>query len=246
MISDKGLESIASVDGSAAVAEVYLKEILESIKSGQASVTRVVTEKALKAGVEPDDIVQRGLIAGMDDVGKKFNMNKIYIPEILMASRALHAALYVLKPFMTRAKAMRKEVVVIGTVRGDLHDIGKRLVSIMLEGQGLRVIDIGIDVPKEEFIRAVREVKPQILGMSSLLTTTMPAIPETIKALEFAGLREQVKVIVGGAPVTAKFAQDASADGYAGDAYEAANLVLDLLGPLEACAEPNGTDFIFH
>lgn len=207
-----------------------LEDIYDSLIAGEAQKVKELTEQALEQGFGAALILQKGLIAAMDVVGWRFRQNEIYIPDVLMSSRAMHAGLYTLKPHLTTANDVYNATVVIGTVAGDLHDIGKNYVAMMLQGSGFKVIDIGIDTPAEEFIAAVEEHRPEILGMSALLTTTMGEMQGTIELLEEKGLREKVKVIVGGAPITGEFAKAVGADGYAGDAVRAVELAKKLVG----------------
>lgn len=205
-------------------------EIRQALESGNAQAVKKLTEAALGQGASAETILNEGLIGAMSQVGEKFKKNEVYVPEVLVAARAMYAGLDVLRPILaeTGAKAVGK--LVIGTVKGDLHDIGKNLVRMMFEGAGFQVVDLGIDVPESKFIDAVRTEKPDFLGMSTLLTTTMPAMKATIDALKDAGLRDNVKVIVGGAPVTRNFADAIGADGYAPDASSAVELAKDLIG----------------
>jgi 5-methyltetrahydrofolate--homocysteine methyltransferase len=172
----------------------------------------------LEAGIPPESVLKDGLIPAMGVVGEKFRNCEIYIPEVLLAARSMHGAMAVLKPLLARSKGTVAGLVVIGTVKGDLHDIGKNLVGMMMEGGGFEVVDLGIDVSVERFVEAVRTHKPAFVAMSALLTTTMKEMKQTILALEKAGLRGQVRVIVGGAPVTERFAKEIGADGFAPDA----------------------------
>ena len=178
------------------------EKIRQALESGNAPAVKKMTEAALGQGVSAETLLNEGLIAAMSRVGDKFKRNEVYVPEVLVAARAMYAGLDILRPVLveTGAKAVGK--LVIGTVKGDLHDIGKNLVRMMFEGAGFQVVDLGIDVPDGKFVDAVRTEKPDLLGMSALLTTTMPVMKKTIEALEDAGLRDKVKVIVGGAPVT--------------------------------------------
>jgi 5-methyltetrahydrofolate--homocysteine methyltransferase len=207
-----------------------LNKIAEALIVGNAPEVKKLTEGALAEGVEPQDIVQQALIIGMTEVGRRFKANEFYVPEVLIAARAMHAGLDVLKPLLAESEIEPAGTIVVGTVQGDLHDIGKNLVGMMMEGAGLAVVDMGTDVHPDKFIQAIKENKPQVLGMSALLTTTMPAMNKTIEAIQEAGLRDQVKVIIGGAPVTKRYAQEIGADGYAPDAASAVDLVKKLLG----------------
>ncbi|MGQ9625292.1 MAG: corrinoid protein [Anaerolineae bacterium] len=206
-----------------------LNKIAEALIAGNAPEVKKLTEEALAEGLNPQVIIQEGLIPGMTEVGRRFKANEFYVPEVLIAARAMHAGLDVLKPLLTESKIEPIGTVVLGTVQGDLHDIGKNLVGMMLEGAGFSVVDMGTDVSPNKFIEAVKEKKPQILGMSALLTTTMPSMKKTIEAVKEAGLRDQVKVIIGGAPVTERYAREIGADGYAPDAASAVDLVKGLL-----------------
>ncbi|HHV61496.1 MAG TPA: cobalamin-binding protein [Firmicutes bacterium] len=208
---------------------VNLQELQDAVISGNASKTKELTEQALKENVDPVVIVKEWLIPGMGIVGDKFKRNEIYVPEMLIAARAMYAALDVLRPILAQTDMEPVGKVVIGTVKGDLHDIGKNLVKMMLEGAGFEVIDLGIDVAPQKFVDAVKENKPNHVAMSALLTTTMPAMKETIEALKAAGLRDKVKVMIGGAPVTDKYANEIGADGYAPDASSAVDLAKRLL-----------------
>lgn len=201
-----------------------LAKMREAVEQGNAAAVKELTQQALTQGVSPEVILNEGLIAAMANVGEKFKKNEIYVPEMLVAARAMYASLDVLKPLLAKSGVKNAGKLVIGTVKGDLHDIGKNLVKMMFDGAGFEVVDIGIDVPPSKFVDAVRNEKPDLLGMSALLTTTMPAMKTTIEALEEAGLRDKVKVLVGGAPVTERFAREIGADGYAPDASSAVDV----------------------
>jgi 5-methyltetrahydrofolate--homocysteine methyltransferase len=188
-----------------------------------------LTQEALDVGDSAETILKEGLISAMDRIGVKFKNGEVYIPEVLIAARAMHAGMAILKPILSKSTGSLTSKVIIGTVKGDLHDIGKNLVIMMLEGGGFEVVDLGIDLPANKFIEAIKQHQPQVVGMSALLTTTMIEMKNTIKAIEWAGLKEKVKTIVGGAPVTEKFAKDIGADGYAPDAASAVDLVKSLL-----------------
>ncbi len=208
--------------------------VLEAIRSGvvDGQMTLVVekVQQALDEGVAADVILNEGLIAAMQIVGEGYENGDLFVPEMLVAARAMDKALAILRPHLAAQGVEPIGRVAIGTVKGDLHDIGKKLVSIMLEGSGFEIIDVGVDVPPEAFIQAVNERGAQIVAMSALLTTTMVNMKATIEALEAAGVRDRVKVIVGGAPVTKAYADQIGADGYAPDATAAARLALDLIG----------------
>lgn len=200
-----------------------------ALSQGKMEEARRLTQEAIDAGEPPERILKDGLIAAMELIGVKFKNGEIYIPEVLIAARAMHAGMAVLKPILSKSTGTMAGKVIIGTVKGDLHDIGKNLVVMMLEGGGFEVVDLGIDVPPERFIDAIKQHQPQVVGMSALLTTTMKEMKNTLQALEWAGLRDQVKTIVGGAPVTEKFAKDIGADGYAPDAASAVDAVKALI-----------------
>jgi len=199
------------------------------LSQGKVEEVKQLTREALEAGVPVELILKEGLIQAMDRVGVKFKNGEVYIPEVLIAARAMHAGMAVLKPVLSKSPGRMAGKVIIGTVKGDLHDIGKNLVIMMLEGGGFEVVDLGIDVPVEKFIEAIKIHQPQVVGMSALLTTTMREMKNNIQAVEWAGLRSQVKMIVGGAPVTEKFAREIGADGYAPDAASAVELVRSLI-----------------
>lgn len=206
-----------------------LDEIKEATIAGNMDNTVAGIDKALSDGLSPGDIIQNGLIEAMGVVGEKFKNNEIYVPEMLIAARAMKAGLAKLKPLMVDGEVETLATVVLGTVKGDLHDIGKNLVAIMMEGAGMQVFDVGVDISPEKFVEAVKENKPQFVGMSALLTTTMPAMKETLEALEEAGVRGDVKVLVGGAPVTQKFAEEIGADGFAENAAEVVDRIKAML-----------------
>lgn len=209
---------------------VNLQEVAESLIKGQAAKVKELVQQAVDDGTVPGKILRDGLIAGMNVVGTKFKANEFYIPEVLIAARAMHAGMNILKPLLAKSGAKSTGRFAIGTVKGDLHDIGKNLVAMMVEGAGFEVTDIGIDVSPEKFIEAVKEKNIQILGISALLTTTMPAMKETISALEKAGLKGKVKTMIGGAPITQSFADEIGADGYAPDAASAVDKARELIG----------------
>ena len=206
-----------------------LDEIKDATIAGNRDKTVEAIEQALSGGMSPGDVIQKGLIEAMAVVGEKFKNNEIYVPEMLIAARAMKAGLAKLKPLMVGEEIEALATVVIGTVKGDLHDIGKNLVGIMMEGAGMNVIDLGVDIAPDKFAEAVKNEKPGFIGLSALLTTTMPAMKETIDALEKEGIRSNVKVLVGGAPVTQKFADEIGADGYAENAAEVVDRVKEML-----------------
>lgn len=206
---------------------------LETLNNGviAGNINEVVegTKAALDAGLDPLEIINKGLIGGMNVVGKRFKAGEMYVPEVLMAAKAMASGVDIVKPLIAEEDVPSKGKVIMGTVKGDLHDIGRNLVTMMMESSGYQVVTIGEDVSPEQFAEAVKEHKPQVVGMSALLTTTMLAMKETIDVLKEEGLRDQVKVIIGGAPVTQEFADEIGADGFAPDAASATDLVEQLL-----------------
>lgn len=208
---------------------IHLKEIREAIITGRPDDAKDLAQKALQGGGEADKILNETLIPAINEVGEKFGRNEIFFPEMLVSAMAMKEALSVLRPVLVDKGIKPIGRVVLGTVQGDLHDIGKNLVGMLLEGAGFEVTDLGIDIPKELFIKATREKNPQLLALSALLTTTMPRMKEVIDILEREGLREQVKVIIGGAPVTQQYADEIGADGYAPDAASAASKARGIL-----------------
>ena len=196
-------------------------ELSQYVINGDAASAEQWTRKALKGGVEPIDIINRGLMPGMSVVGERFKNGEYYLPEVIIAARAMKASVNLVRPLLGESEAPSAGKVVIATVQGDLHDIGKNLVAMMLEGAGFQVEDLGADVPPERFVEAVKASGADLLGLSALLTTTMPMMRSTIQALKESGVRDQVKVMVGGAPVTREFAREIGADGYAPDAASA-------------------------
>lgn len=200
--------------------------ITEALIIGQANRVKTLTEIALENGVQPMAILEEGLIPGMRVVSEKFRKNIIYISDVLVSSRAMHAGLHVLKPHLSAAQQSLRGRVVIGTVAGDLHDIGKNLIVMMMRGAGLDVIDLGVDVQPEDFAQAIKDYQPDILAMSAMLTTTLGMMTETIRELESQYLRDKVKIIIGGGPATNDFAQIIKADGFADD-------VNDVVGEVE-------------
>jgi len=207
-----------------------LKGLAESIISGNMARAKELTQAAIQEGVDPQKILNEGLIAGMNVVGEKFKKNEFYVPEVLIAARAMHAGMDILKPILSQSGIEPIATVVMGTVKGDLHDIGKNLVVMMLEGAGFKVIDVGVDADPEKFISAIQENNAKLMGMSALLTTTMPSMKTTIEVLKSKGIRDRVKIMVGGAPLTQEYADEIGADGYAPDAASAVDKAKQLLG----------------
>lgn len=206
-----------------------LKQIYDYTVVGNASKVKELTQQALGEGASAGDIIAKYLIPAMAEVGDRFERNEFYVPELLIAARAMQGALTILKPLLADADIKPAGKVVIGTVKGDLHDIGKNLVSMMLQGAGFEVQDVGVDVAPDRFVEAIRKSSAQAVALSALLTTTMPAMKATLDALKEAGWRDKVKVIIGGAPVTQRYADEIGADGYAPDANSAVRKIKQLL-----------------
>jgi len=201
-----------------------LRQLYDSVITGDANAARVMTEQALAEGVEPLRLVNEGLVPAMDEVGRRFECSEYFVPELLLAARAMKSALELIRPLLAARGAEPAGRVVIGTVKGDLHDIGKNLVAALLEGGGFEVIDLGVNVAPEKFLSAATERNAHIVAMSALLTTTMLAMKTTIQAFQQASLRNKVNVLVGGAPVTQRFADEIGADGYSDNAVGAVAL----------------------
>ena len=206
-----------------------LKTLTGRLISGQADEVGRLTQQALDDGLDPLEVLNTGLIPGMDEVGRRFKEGEMYVPDVLIAARAMRAGMDVLRPLLSRSEVPSLGTVVLGTIQGDLHDIGKNLVGIMMEGAGFEVIDLGVDVSPEQFIQAAREHQPRIIGMSALLTVTMMGMKRVLEDLETEGLRRGIVAMVGGAPVTRTFAQEIGADGYAHDAVSAVSTARELL-----------------
>ena len=206
-----------------------LKPLYDAVLNGDAKSARAITEQALANGVDPLKLVQDHMVPAMGEVGRRFECNDYFVPELLLAARAMKGALELVRPLLVANGVQPAGKVIIGTVKGDLHDIGKNLVAAMLEGGGYEVIDLGVNVSPEQFVAAVKEKNAKVVALSALLTTTMPSMKSTIDALKQAGVRDQVKVLIGGAPVTQKYAQEIGADGYSESAANAAGLVKQVL-----------------
>ena len=204
-----------------------LKALADAVIKGDQKKAVEITKAALKEGTAPKSVLDKGLIAGMDTVGARFKKNEIYIPEVLIAARAMKMAMEILEPELVKAGVKPVGKLLIGTVQGDLHDIGKNLVAMMLKGAGFEVIDLGVDVGPEKFVEQIKTSKAQLIGMSALLTTTMPGMERTIKALKQAGV--SAKVMIGGAPVTQDYADRIGADGFAPDAASAVDMAKSLV-----------------
>ena len=206
-----------------------LTGLFEAILTGDAKSAVAVTKQALDEGIEPLKLVTEAMMPAMDEAGRRFEAEEYFVPELLLAARAMKAAMALIRPLLVASGAKSAGRVAVGTVKGDLHDIGKNLVASMLEGGGFEVLDLGADVAPEKFIEAVKEKGAQVVCLSALLTVTMPAMKTTIEALKQAGVRESVKVLVGGAPVTAQYASEIGADGYGENANSAVALTRKLL-----------------
>ena len=200
-----------------------LEQISENLQKGRAKAVKELVQQAVDQGLSPEQILEEGLLSGMNVVGEKFKKNEVFVPEVLVAARAMNMGTQVLKPLLVQAGVQATGRVCIGTVKGDLHDIGKNLVKMMMEGKGLEVIDLGTDVAPETFVKTAIEQDCQIICCSALLTTTMGVMGEVVKQAEAAGIRDKVKIMVGGAPVTESFCQQIGADKYTSDAASAAD-----------------------
>lgn len=210
-----------------------LIEISENLQKGKAKIVKELVQQAIDAGMDPQEILG-GLLSGMDVIGEKFKNGEIYIPEVLVAARAMNQGATLLKPLLAEAGAQSSGKVCIGTVQGDLHDIGKNLVKMMMEGKGLEVIDLGTDVSPEAFVNTAIEQNCQVICCSALLTTTMGVMGDVVKAAEAAGVRKKVKIMIGGAPVSEEFCREIGADCYTVDAASAADVAVELCKELNA------------
>ena len=207
-----------------------LNDISEAMQKGRAKLVKQLVPQALEEGIPAQQILEEGLLAGMDVVGRKFKANEVFVPEVLVAARAMNAGTELLKPYLTEAGVESKGKVVLGTVKGDLHDIGKNLVRMMFEGKGLEVIDLGVDVAPETFVQTAIDNNCKIIACSALLTTTMPVMAEVVEKAKEAGIRDSVKIMIGGAPITDKFCETIGADAYTPDAASAAAKAVELMG----------------
>lgn len=206
-----------------------IEEIAAAVEAGKAKIVGGLVEEAIKEGCDPSEVLNKGMIDAMGVVGEKFKKNEIFVPEMLVAARAMKKGVEVLKPHLAGDNTASAGKYIIGTVAGDLHDIGKNLVAMMIESAGFEVIDLGVDVPAEKFVEAIKANPDcKVVGVSALLTTTMPAMKDTVKAIIDAGLKDQVKVMVGGAPITQEFADEIGADAYTTDAASAATAAKEL------------------
>ena len=208
---------------------IKIEDFYTALSQGKVENIKALTQNALNSGESPEAILNNGLISAMNKIGIQFKNSEIYIPEVLIAARAMHASMAILKPVLIKSTTKQNTKIIIGTVKGDLHDIGKNLVVMMLEGAGFEVVDIGVNVSSEKFIEAIAIHQPRLVGMSALLTTTMKEMENTIESIRLAGLRDRVKVMIGGAPVTEQFAKNINADGYAQDAATAVDIAKSLM-----------------
>lgn len=208
-----------------------LQELYTAVLEGNANSAKTVTQQLLDAGTDPQELLNKAMIPAMDEVGRRFETNEYFVPELLISARAMKGALELVKPLLVAGGMQPVARVAIGTVKGDLHDIGKNLVAAMLEGGGFEVVDLGVDVSPEKFIEAVKAKNASVVALSALLTTTMPAMGTVIKALEEAGVRKQAKVIIGGAPITRQYAEQIGADGYSDNANGAVAIARTLAVP---------------
>jgi len=206
-----------------------LNQISENLQKGKAKIVKQLVQEAIDAGLSAQDILEKGLMAGMDIIGEKFRNNEVFVPEVLVAARAMNMGAQVLKPLLAADGVKASGRVCIGTVQGDMHDIGKNLVKMMMESKGLEVIDLGVDVEPERFVQTAIDEKCDIIACSALLTTTMDAMEDVVKKAEEAGIRDKVKIMIGGAPVTQKFCDDIGADAYTPDAASASQVAYSLV-----------------
>lgn len=207
-----------------------IEDLYQAVLSGNQNAAVETTRQALDASVDPQSLIDEAMIPAMDEVGRRFEEEEYFVPELLLSARAMKAALALISPQLSEAGASSKGCIVIGTVQGDLHDIGKNLVSAMLEGAGFEVVDLGSDVSPKTFVAVVEEKGADLVGLSALLTVTMPSMKSTIEAIEAAGLRDRVKVMVGGAPLSAEYAEEIKADAYADNATAAVRAAQQLVG----------------
>jgi 5-methyltetrahydrofolate--homocysteine methyltransferase len=212
------------------MSEKVFEKLSAVVLEGDSEASAAITQQGLDDGIPPQDLLNNGLIVGMDEVGVRFKRGDMFVPEVLMSAESMAAGMSLLRPLLAESDTQMAGKIVMGTVEGDLHDIGKNLVSMMCEGAGFEIVNIGFDAAPEKFIEAIKENQPDIVGMSAMLTTTMRAMGHTIKAIEEAGLRDKVKIMVGGAPVDQEFADRIGADGYGANAPASSDLAKQLVG----------------
>ena len=214
-----------------------IRQISENLQKGKSKIVKELVSKALEEGIPAEVILNDGLIDGMGVVGEKFKNNEVFVPEVLVAARAMNAGAEILKPHLSSGDSVTRGRVCIGTVQGDLHDIGKNLVRMMMEGKGLEVVDLGVDVPAETFVKTAIEEECQVICCSALLTTTMQVMGDVVKAAEAAGIRDRVKIMIGGAPVSEEFCQKIGADKYTPDAASAADAAVGFCKALNGLSD---------
>ncbi len=212
------------------MSEKIFEKLSTAVLEGKSELSASLTQQGLDEGLSPGDLLNNGLIIGMDEVGVRFKRGDMFVPEVLMSAESMSESMKLLRPLLVESGVQMAGKIVMGTVEGDLHDIGKNLVSMMCEGAGFEIVNIGFDAAPDKFIAAIKEHKPEIVGMSAMLTTTMRAMGHTIKAIEEAGLRDQLKIMVGGAPVDQEFADRIGADGYGANAPVSSALAKQLVG----------------
>ncbi len=212
------------------MSEKIFEQLSTAVLEGDSTASAEITQQGLDEGLEPQELLNNGLIVGMDEVGVRFKRGDMFVPEVLMSAESMASGMKLLRPLLAESDTKMAGKILMGTVEGDLHDIGKNLVSMMCEGAGFEIVNIGFDAAPAKFIDAIKEHQPDIVGMSAMLTTTMRAMGHTIKAIEEAGLRDQVKIMVGGAPVDQEFADRIGADGYGANAPSSADLAKQLVG----------------
>ncbi|NQS92169.1 MAG: corrinoid protein [Chloroflexi bacterium] len=212
------------------MSENIFEKLSTAVLEGKSELSASLTQQGLDEGLSPGDLLNNGLIIGMDEVGVRFKRGDMFVPEVLMSAESMSGGMKILRPLLMESGVQMAGKIVMGTVKGDLHDIGKNLVSMMCEGAGFEIVNIGFDAAPEKFIAAIKEHKPEIVGMSAMLTTTMRAMGHTIKAIDEAGLRDQLKIMVGGAPVDQEFAERIGADGYGANAPASSALAKQLAG----------------
>jgi len=207
-----------------------LELLYQSILKGKAPEAKIYTQKALKENIPPQEIISKGMNSAMEEVGLRFSQHELFLPEMMIAARAMKEGMGIIEPYIVGESVTTMGKIVLGTIKDDLHDVGKNLVAMMFKGSGFDVVDLGIDVPKEKFLENIQRETPEFVGISALLTTTLPNVVETIGYLRNSGIEESCRILVGGAPVTPEFAKDAKADGYSSDAGSAIQVAKTMMG----------------
>ena len=207
-----------------------LELLYQSILKGKAPEAKIYTQKALEENIPPQEIISKGMNSAMEEVGLRFSQHELFLPEMMIAARAMKEGMGIIEPYIVGESVTTMGKIVLGTIKNDLHDVGKNLVAMMFKGSGFDVVDLGIDVPKEKFLESIQRESPEFVGISALLTTTLPNVIETIKFLRNSGIEESCRILVGGAPVTPEFAKDAKADGYSPDAGSAIQVAKTMMG----------------